>query len=90
MALFLGVMATDSPSSTMLDMVLGAVFGFLVVLIPMVGLPLLSKRELQNYKTNKKLLFNIINSVLIFFTMFMPLALFNFYIFYKLHEDKSN
>jgi len=36
MALFLGTMATDSPSSTYLNFAMGAVIGFLFVFLPTV------------------------------------------------------
>ncbi len=83
MAIFLGVMATDSPSSTKLDVLIGSVIGFSLVAIPSVLFPTLSIRELNKFPTRKKLTFNIINSIITFF-IFFPIAIIQFYIFNSL------
>jgi len=60
LAIFVGIMATDSPSSTYLHMAGGGLVGFMIVFVPSVLLPYLSIRELRNYTENKKIVLNII------------------------------
>ena len=83
---FLGIMSTDSPSSTYLDFILGIVFGFLIIAIPSISIPYLAIKELNDYETKRKLIFNIINIIFIFFFLFMPLALWQFYMLYKIKK----
>jgi len=84
MSIFLGVMATDAPTSTNIHFVFGALFGFTIVAIPTVLMPFLAIRELNNYKEKGKLTFNIINVVIVLAFVFFPLALWQFYILYKI------
>lgn len=66
LTLFMATMATDSPSSTISNAILGGIFGFSVVFIPFVLIPFLAIRELKNYTEKRKLIFNNIFSVIAF------------------------
>ncbi len=89
MALFLGVMATDSPSSTYLHMIGGGTMGFVIVFIPSVLLPYFSIRELKNYAANNKIIVNIINALLLIFCFF-PLGIVCLILLYKLHNSPAD
>ena len=87
MTLFLGVMATDSPSSSDLDFVIGALIGFVVVAVPTILIPLLAINELNNFKVKRRLIFNIINAIIVLIVVFAPLAFWQFYMLYKIKKD---
>ncbi|MFY9142282.1 hypothetical protein [Sulfuricurvum sp.] len=87
MSFFLGVMATDAPSATYFHFALGALFGFIIVAIPTMLMPFLAIKELNNYVAKRKLLFNIINAVVVLAFVFFPLALWQFYMLYKIKND---
>ncbi len=89
MSFFLGIMATDSPSSTYFNFAFGAIFGFSAIAIPSVLIPFLAIKELNNYEIKGKLLFNIINAAFIFISIFMPLALWQFYMLYKIKQQNT-
>jgi|GEM_PF-5423233 len=86
MALLLGTMATDSPSSTYLNFAMVAVIGFLVVFLPTVLLPYFSIKELNKFNQKKSIVINSINSTVVFLFVFFPLALWQFYLLYKLKK----
>lgn len=84
MTMFMAMMATDSPSSTIIHMISGGFIGFLVVFLPTVLLPGLAIKELGKYEVQRKLKLNILNTIIVFFTILMPLAFLNFFILYKI------
>ncbi len=88
-AMFVGIMATDSPSSPSNDMIMGGMFAFLIVFAPFVLFSYLSIRELNKYEENNKLLFNIINSLLVF-SIFLPLGIWQLYLIFKLNNTKQD
>ena len=88
MSFFLGVMATDAPTSTYLHFTLGALFGFSAVAIPTVLIPFLAIKELSNYEIKGKLLFSIINAIFILISIFIPLALWQLYMLYKIKKAR--
>ena len=89
LALFVGVMATDSPSSTYLHMIGGGIFGFLIVFAPSVLLPYFSIRELKKYNENKKLFLNIFNSLLLLIG-FLPLGVIHLILINKLNKELND
>jgi len=84
LSFFVGVMATDAPTSTYLHFAFGALFGFTIVAIPTVLMPFLAMKELDGYEEKEKLVFNIINAVIVLVVVFIPLALWQFYMLYKI------
>jgi len=87
--MFTAAMATDSPDSTITHMIAGGFFGFLLVFLPSVLLPILAIKELGKFEIQRKLLFNILNTIIIFFTILMPLAFLNFFILYKIKRHNK-
>ncbi len=79
LALVLGTMATDSPTSGTLEFIMGALFGFALVAIPMLVIPALSIRELNRFPVNEKFIFNYLNTVIVFVFVFFPLAIWQIY-----------
>ncbi len=75
MGFFLGVMATDSPFSTMVHFVLGAAFGFFFFFLPTVLLPYVSIKELENYESGKSLKWNYTLMVINLLFVFLPAGL---------------
>lgn len=86
MTLFMATMATDSPNSTYMHMILGGIFGFIFTATPTILIPILAIKELKNYTIKRKLLFNIINGVIVLFFIFFPLAIWQFYMLYKMRN----
>ncbi|MDO6514603.1 hypothetical protein [Neptuniibacter sp. 2_MG-2023] len=84
MALFLGTMATDSPTSTTADFVMGALMGFSLFAIPLVFLPILSLRELNRFAEKRVSLINYINSAILILFVFFPLGIWQIYNLVKL------
>ena len=87
LSFFLSIMATDSPSSTYINAILGAILGFLIVAIPTIIIPIFAIKELNNYKTKTKLIFNIINAI-VMFLYFIPLGLWQIYMLYKIKKEQ--
>lgn len=86
MALFLGTMATDSPSSTYIDLAIGAAIGFLIIFLPTVLLPYFGIKELKKFEHKKAIIINSINSIVVLLFVFPPLAFWQFYVLYKLKK----
>lgn len=87
MALFLGTMATDSPTSTGFDFVMGALMGFCLIAIPSVLIPALSLRELKRFPEKKTSNINYINSVIVILFIFFPLGIWQVYNLIKLNKE---
>ncbi|WP_343801409.1 hypothetical protein [Marinobacterium maritimum] len=79
LALVLGTMATDSPTSGTLEFIMGALFGFALVATPMLVIPALSIRELNRFPENRKFVFNYLNTVIVLVFVFFPLAIWQIY-----------
>ncbi len=79
LGLVLGTMATDSPTSDTLDFLMGAVFGFSIVALPMIIIPLLSIRELNRFPEKQSFICNYINTVIVLVFVFFPLAIWQIY-----------
>ncbi len=88
-ALFVGIMATDSPSATLLHGIGIGFCVFLVTFLPLVLLPLLSIRELNEYDRNGTITINIVNSIFVFL-YFFPFGVLNIYFVYKIDFMKKS
>ena len=90
---FLTVSLTmDNPDSTVSNMLLAAVFVFCGITIPLVILPIMAIRELNDYPVHKNLLMNYVNSGIAVGFVFFPLAIWQLYTLVKLkslHPDAT-
>lgn len=85
---FVGIMATDSPNSSELNFVYGALFGFGFTAIPLILLPYLSIRELNKYRKKQKVTFNYITSIIMLIFMLSPLAIWQLFMLRKLKTSE--
>jgi len=74
MTLFMAVMSTDSPSSTIMNAIIGGGITFVLMLFFTVLVPIGAIRELEQYGDRKKLLFNVVDT-LVLVSIFFPAAL---------------
>jgi len=65
LALMVGVMATDSPTSSDATMYIAGSVTFIIVAVPTIILPLFALKELEDYESSRKLRLNITNSVIL-------------------------
>lgn len=84
------IMITDSPTTTSKDMMIWGGTTFISVLLPLQLLPVFSIIELEKYNENKRLIFNIINSIVTTIFIFFPLMIVHFFLIYKIKGDKQN
>ena len=87
MALFIGVMATDSPKSKEAHFSMGSAFGFSIVAVPLVLLPWLAALELKKFPQTKRIVFTYIKVLVTVFTFF-PLGIWQVYMLIKLESEK--
>ena len=90
LALFMATMATDSSASSSFHMFLGGIVGFLIGFVPAVVLPYFALKELKAYQQKENLTLNIINSVLVFILILLPLGLIQFFLIYKVGKEKNS
>lgn len=82
-SLIMAAFGMDSPSSTSMDAILFGGTAFLIFAIPSALLLFLSNRELNKFRINGTIVFNIVTVIVVFF-VFFPLALVQGYFLYKL------
>lgn len=87
MALFIGVMATDSPASGKSHFLAGTLVGFIAVALPTVVFPYFCIRELNSYPVKKSIKANLFHSILVGMAVFFPVALWQIYVLLKLKRD---
>lgn len=82
------IMITDSPTTTSKDMIIWGGTTFMLVFVPFALLPVFSIIELEGYNEKKRLLLNIINSIVTTTFIFFPLMIVHFYLIYKIKNEK--
>ena len=80
-----GVMSTDSPTHTTQFVFLSTILTFVIVFLISVIIPLLSLNELNTMPKKRKILFNTLNTLLLFIT-FLPAALLQIYLLVGLNK----
>ncbi len=68
--------------------VFGGVLAFFLT-ASFIILPYLAIKELNNYNDKQKLLFNIINALIVVFSLFLPLGIWQLYMLYKIKDIKT-
>jgi hypothetical protein len=89
MGFFLWVAATGSPALTPGDFWGGALVGFSIVAFPIVLISALSIRELNHFEQKCSLILNFINAAIVFCSVFIPVAIWQFYTLSKLNSVKA-
>ncbi|WP_136806057.1 hypothetical protein [Desulfosediminicola flagellatus] len=82
------IMITDSPATTSKDMIIWGGTTFMLLFVPFELLPIFSIIELECYNEKKRLLLNIINSIVTTIFIFFPLMIVHFYLIYKIKNEK--
>ena len=92
MMFLVGVMSTDSPTSSYLDVLGGVAITFAMIGVPTVVLPLLALRELGRFEKMKKLSFTYANAIIGLVVgmfsnpLFLLLAIVEFYLVYGIQK----
>ncbi len=84
--LLVSVMSTDAPSHSESGVFISGLFLFVLLFTITIGLPLAANRELENFYTKRKLIFNIIDTLLMFF-VFFPVAILQLLLLFKIHKN---
>lgn len=84
--IFIMVIAADAPQPTEMPSFVGALIALFLVAMPLVVLPILAKKELQDFPKNGALFLNYMNTCIPIAFVFFPLALWQLYMFRKLKK----
>ena len=84
------VMSTDAPNYSNSGVFISGLFSFILLFTITIGLPIAAHRELENfYTTKRKLIFNSIDTLLMFF-IFFPVAILQLLLLSKIHKNISD
>jgi len=83
-------MVNDNPNAATIDMFLGALFPIVIIALPLMLLPFMAIRELNEYGEQKSLLINYVNSGIAVGFVFFPLAIWQIFTLVKLKSYRSD
>lgn len=89
LAVYMVSLVSDNPNSATIDLFLGALFPIVIIGLPLVLLPYIAIRELNEYSEQKSLLINYVNSGLAVGFTFFPLAIWQIFTLVKLRSYRS-
>lgn len=82
--IFMISLSLDSPETTAFNSFLGAFFSFCLVALPLVLLPVMSIKELNEFPEKNSLFLNYMNTGIVVAFVFFPVAFWQIFIFRKI------
>ncbi|GLS90139.1 hypothetical protein GCM10007916_12060 [Psychromonas marina] len=94
LSVYMVSMASANPNAATIDIFLGALFPIVIVALPLVLLPYMAIRELNEYEEQNSLILNYVNSGIAVGFVFFPLAVWQIFTLvkvksYRLKEKKA-
>jgi len=84
--LLVSIMSTDAPNHSEGSVFISGLFSFILSFTITIGLPMAAHRELENFHIKRKLIFNSIDTLLMFF-IFFPIAILQLLLLSKVHKN---
>lgn len=90
LSVYMVSMASANPNAEAINIFLGALFPLVIIALPLVLLPYMAMRELNEYSDQKSLILNYVNSGIAVGFVFFPLAVWQIFTLVKIKSYQNN